>query len=98
MIDQPKPPGWKVSTRQRTRAQSLRQDSTDAEHIIWDAVRAHRLLGASFRRQTPIGPFIVDFVCHAAYIIVEIDGGQHSSLNTSSAMRGATPFWRPRVI
>ena len=51
---------------------------TDAERIIWNAIRAHRMHGMSFRRQTPIGPFIVDFVCHAALLIVEIDGGQHS--------------------
>jgi very-short-patch-repair endonuclease len=55
----------------------LRQDSTEAERIIWKALRAHRLQGASFRRQVPIGPFIVDFVCPSAALIVEIDGGQH---------------------
>jgi very-short-patch-repair endonuclease len=50
---------------------------TSAERIVWYGVRAHRLNGASFRRQAPIGPFIVDFVCHDAKLIVEIDGGQH---------------------
>ena len=50
---------------------------TDAERVVWYGVRAHRLNGASFRRQAPIGPFIVDFVCHDARVIVEIDGGQH---------------------
>jgi very-short-patch-repair endonuclease len=35
------------------------------------------MTGASFRRQTPIGPYVVDFVCHAAKLVVEIDGGQH---------------------
>ncbi len=50
---------------------------TDAERIIWYGVRAHRLNGASFRRQAPIGRFIVDFVCQDARVIVEIDGGQH---------------------
>jgi very-short-patch-repair endonuclease len=49
---------------------------TDAERIVWYALRAHRL-GASFRRQTPIGPYVVDFVCHAAKLIIEVDGGQH---------------------
>jgi very-short-patch-repair endonuclease len=77
MIDSPKPPSWQVSTKQRTRARSLRRDMTDAERIIWNAVRANRLGGASFRRQTPIGPFIVDFVCHDARLAIEIDGGQH---------------------
>jgi very-short-patch-repair endonuclease len=50
---------------------------TLAERIIWRALRAHRLNGAGFRRQTPIGPYIVDFVSHSAMLIVEIDGGQH---------------------
>ena len=50
---------------------------TKAERIIWYSVRAHRLEGASFRRQTPIGPYIVDFLSHEAHLIVEIDGGQH---------------------
>jgi very-short-patch-repair endonuclease len=54
---------------------SLRRDMTDAERIIWNAIRAHRMHGVSFRRQTPIGPFIVDFVCHSALVIIEIDGG-----------------------
>jgi very-short-patch-repair endonuclease len=70
-------PDWHVSTRQRIRARDLRRNSTDAERIIWSILRAHRLNGASFRRQVPIGPFIADFVCHAAGLVIEIDGGQH---------------------
>jgi very-short-patch-repair endonuclease len=50
---------------------------TDAERAIWFELRAHRLTGAGFRRQVPIGPYIVDFVCHAARLIIELDGGQH---------------------
>jgi len=61
----------------RSHARALRRDMTLAERIIWRAVRAHRLSGVGFRRQTPIGPYIVDFVSHAAMLIVEIDGGQH---------------------
>jgi very-short-patch-repair endonuclease len=77
MADLPKPPSWRVSTKQRVRARSLRANSTDAERLIWAALRAHRMRGASFRRQTPIGPYIVDFVCHAASLVIELDGGQH---------------------
>jgi very-short-patch-repair endonuclease len=55
----------------------LRRDMTKAERTIWYGLRAHRLEGAGFRRQTPIGPYIVDFVSHAAKLIIEIDGGQH---------------------
>jgi very-short-patch-repair endonuclease len=77
MIESPKRPTWQVPTKQRTRARSLRRDSTDAERIIWNGVRAKRLADANFRRQTPVGPFIVDFVCHEANLVIEIDGGQH---------------------
>ena len=77
MSELPRKPHWNFKPRQRTRARSLRRDSTDAERIIWSAIRAHRLEGIAFRRQTPIGPYIVDFVSHSAKLIIEIDGGQH---------------------
>jgi very-short-patch-repair endonuclease len=50
---------------------------TKAERTVWYGLRAHRLEGAGFRRQTPIGPYIVDFMSHAAKLIIEIDSGQH---------------------
>jgi very-short-patch-repair endonuclease len=61
----------------RSHARALRKDMTPAERIIWYAVRAHRLNGAGFRRQAPIGPYIADFISYAAMLIIEIDGGQH---------------------
>jgi very-short-patch-repair endonuclease len=67
-----------IAKRTRTNARSLRGSMTEAEKRIWFRLRAHRLNGASFRRQFPIGPKIVDFVCLDARLIVEIDGGQHS--------------------
>jgi very-short-patch-repair endonuclease len=70
-------PNWRVSKKLRGRAKALRQGMTDAERIIWHAVRAHRLNGVAFRRQAPIGPHVVDFVCHAAKLVIEVDGGQH---------------------
>jgi very-short-patch-repair endonuclease len=72
-----KRPTWRVTLKARNRARALRTNSTKAEQIIWRAVRAHRLLGAGFRRQTPIGPYIVDFVSHSAKLVIELDGGQH---------------------
>lgn len=51
---------------------------TDAEHRLWMHLRAHRLLGEKFRRQQPIGPYIVDFVHFGSRLIVEADGGQHN--------------------
>src|SRR6516164_2772783 len=77
MAELPQAPRWHVSTKQRVRARSLRANSTDAERIMWSALRAHRMSGASFRRQTPIGPYVVDFICHAARLVIEIDGGPH---------------------
>jgi very-short-patch-repair endonuclease len=70
-------PKWHVSPTMRSRARSLRRDLTSAERIIWHAVRANRLEGAKFRRQIPIGPYIVDFVSTEKMLIIEVDGGQH---------------------
>jgi very-short-patch-repair endonuclease len=72
-----KSPIWRVKPIARKRARSLRANATSAERAIWYLVRGHRLNGVGFRRQTPIGPYIVDFVSHAAKLVVEIDGGQH---------------------
>ena len=58
-------------------ARKLRQQSTDAERILWRYLRAHRMAGYKFRRQVIIEPYIVDFVCLKAQLIVEVDGGQH---------------------
>ncbi len=77
MVDKNQKPKWRVSDKLRNNARALRRDMTEAERIIWYNVRAHRFLGAGFRRQTPIGPYVVDFVSHAAKLIIEVDGGQH---------------------
>jgi very-short-patch-repair endonuclease len=62
----------------RLRAKSMRTEMTDAERALWLQLRAHRLDGLKFRRQTPIGRYIVDFVCHEQRLVVELDGGQHA--------------------
>jgi len=59
-------------------ARSLRKNSTDAERVLWGKLRAGRLEGLKFRRQQPIGDYIVDFVCFDRKVIIEADGGQHS--------------------
>jgi len=56
----------------------MRSHSTDAEHRLWQLLRAHRLADYKFRRQVPLDFYIADFVCFAARLIVEVDGGQHS--------------------
>jgi very-short-patch-repair endonuclease len=58
-------------------ARALRHRMTDAERILWQHLRARRLAGFKFRRQLIIEPYIVDFACIEARLIVEADGGQH---------------------
>jgi adenine-specific DNA-methyltransferase len=60
------------------RARDLRASQTPSESLLWSKLRGRRLHGRRFRRQNPIGPFIVDFVCEEARLIIELDGGQHS--------------------
>ncbi len=59
-------------------ARMMRAVPTDAEHRLWQYLRAGRLLDFKFRRQQPLGNYIVDFVCLEAQLIVELDGGQHN--------------------
>ncbi|MGQ7791962.1 endonuclease domain-containing protein [Faunimonas sp. B44] len=63
--------------RNRLLARAMRRDMPDAEFRLWRELCAHRLDGLGFRRQAPIGPFIEDFLCPAAKLVVEVDGGQH---------------------
>lgn len=58
-------------------ARKLRHQSTDAERMLWKYLRAHRMAGYKFKRQVVIEPYIVDFMCLEARLIVEADGGQH---------------------
>jgi very-short-patch-repair endonuclease len=60
----------------RQRAQALRKSSTDAEMHLWYYLRACRL-GFKFKRQVPLGEYIVDFVCLEKRLIIELDGSQH---------------------
>ncbi|HUP91158.1 MAG TPA: DUF559 domain-containing protein [Solimonas sp.] len=59
-------------------AKVLRGSMTDAERKLWYLLRAHRLLSEKFRRQQPIGPYIVDFLHFGARVVIEVDGGQHA--------------------
>ena len=60
------------------RAKKLRQSETEAEQIIWSWLRAKKLKGVKFRRQEPVGIYVVDFVSFEKKLIIEIDGGQHN--------------------
>jgi very-short-patch-repair endonuclease len=63
--------------RKTATAKALRQRMTDTERCLWRHLRAHRFADGKFKRQQPSGPYIVDFVCFQARLVVEVDGGQH---------------------
>jgi len=60
------------------RARTLRKSMSSAERLLWRGLRARQVDGARFRRQHPIGLYIVDFVCLERRLVVEVDGGQHT--------------------
>ncbi|MEL7680868.1 endonuclease domain-containing protein [Citromicrobium bathyomarinum] len=60
------------------RARALRKASTDAEALLWSHLRNRQFRNLKFRRQVPLGHYIVDFYCHEFQLVIELDGGQHS--------------------
>ncbi|MFN3364739.1 MAG: endonuclease domain-containing protein, partial [Allorhizobium sp.] len=68
-----------VPPQRRAHAKRMRSEMTDAERKLWGCLRAHRLMGLSFRRQVPIAGFIVDFACPEHKLTVEVDGSQHGN-------------------
>ncbi len=90
----------------RQHAKALRQRMTDAEQLLWRHLRAHRLNGEKFRRQQPLGPYIVDFIHFSARLIVEADGGQHNGSSRDTQLdawleqQGLTilRFWNTDIL
>ena len=89
------------------RAKRLRSTMTEAEARLWYHLRAHRLGGHKFKRQKPLGPYIVDFVCMEHRLVVEVDGGQHAEARAYDAKRDAwleargfrvLRFWNNEVL
>ena len=70
-------------------AKALRQRQTDAEGLLWHYLRKKQLGGYKFRRQQPIGPYIVDFACMPEKLLVELDGGQHAERAAHDERRDA---------
>ncbi len=73
-------------------AKRLRTNMTDAERRLWYHVRGGRFRGYRFRRQVPLGDYIVDFLCEKAKLVVEIDGSQHMS-GPQAAYDGRRSEW-----
>jgi very-short-patch-repair endonuclease len=88
-------------------ARTLRRDTSDAEQRFWQHLRNRQMGGAKFRRQHPIGPFIADFCCIEANLVVEVDGGQHAERPEEDERRTAymgskgyrvIRFWNNEVL
>ena len=65
-----------MNTTEKTR--TLRKNMTKQERLLWQFLRKKNINGLKFRRQYPIGKYIVDFICNEKRLIIEIDGGQHN--------------------
>src|ERR1043166_1136415 len=87
----PKGRGWlgRRPSRERgmslTQAKKLRSNMTDAERRLWYRLRAHRFDGHKFKRQIPVGPYVVDFACLGRKVVIEVDGGQHADSRSDIA-------------
>ncbi len=86
--------------RLRTRARELRNNATDAERALWHQLRLWQLEGYKFRRQQPLGRFIVDFVCLEKRVVIELDGGQHAERDAWLRAEGfeVLRFWNNEVL
>jgi very-short-patch-repair endonuclease len=69
--------GQPVRQSKKELARQMRKQMTSTETLLWGELRDHRLHGAHFRRQQVIGGYIADFYCHAAGLVVEVDGKYH---------------------
>ena len=67
-----------VRAQATARARDLRGQMTETEILVWRELRGRRFQGFKFRRQRPLGPYILDFVCLEAGLVIELDGGQHN--------------------
>jgi very-short-patch-repair endonuclease len=79
-------------------ARALRQSPTTAEQVLWRHLRNRQLAGTKFRRQHPLGPYILDFVCLAQGLVVEVDGGQHADLQAQAYDRQRTVWLRQQGL
>lgn len=73
------------SAHAQTLAKRLRRSMTHAEQTLWWELRRLREPGRRFRRQVPFGPYVVDFLCHGARLVIEVDGGVHDAIGRQHA-------------
>jgi very-short-patch-repair endonuclease len=89
------------------RARQLRRNLTTAERRLWYRLRGRRFFSYKMRRQVPIGPYVADFVCMDARLIIEVDGGQHAERSAKDERRDSflsergfvtVRFWNNEVL
>lgn len=102
--------GWGRRLRDKltqVRARRLRNQSTEAERLLWRHLRRRQLGGFRFRRQVPVGGYVADFACMDAKLVIELDGGQHQEQVARDARRDArinvkgyrvVRFWNNQVF
>ena len=71
----------------QNKARELRKNPTESERKLWVHLRLRQIGGYKFRRQHPLGPYIVDFVCIEKKLIIEVDGGQHDEKKVCDVKR-----------
>jgi very-short-patch-repair endonuclease len=67
-----------IADFRRANAKRLRSNTTSAEQRLWRQLKTLPLFGTHFRRQAPLGPYVADFVCQRAKLVIELDGGNHA--------------------
>jgi len=96
-----------MKTHHKSIARNLRKNSTEAERKLWSHLRNRQLLNHKFRRQHPIGKYVVDFVCIEKQLIIELDGGQHMERKSEDEERTkfletqgyrVLRFWNDQVL
>ena len=79
-------PKYRVEKFKRSQARRLQHALTDAEYQLWQLLRSRQLTDIKFRRQVPLGPWVVDFVSFEYMLVIEADGSQHAD-NTHDQIR-----------
>lgn len=79
------------------KARALRTEAmTSAERLLWSKLRSRQMVGAKFRRQHPLGPYILDFVCIERRLVIEVDGSQHAEAAQADHDERRTAFLADR--